>query len=168
MTLMIENNDYPMASWLYIYRRKFLVDERLFFAYGRLHEDEQFTPRAILKAKKIVDSNACHYNYVIRDNSITTKKDKRKNASDVIISAKELRNFFDNENINRYIADNLMDSFVNKYLSIFQSGNLKQYYKRVPEIAFLKKNSKLLKTKLKVLLVSISPKLYSIVYKILK
>ena len=36
-------NKAPMAAWLNIYNREFLLDNDLWFKKGILHEDEQFT-----------------------------------------------------------------------------------------------------------------------------
>ena len=70
-------NKAPMAAWLNIYNREFLLHNDLWFKKGILHEDEQFTPRALLKSEKVVVSNKLFYHYIIRENSITTKKYKR-------------------------------------------------------------------------------------------
>ena len=69
----------PMAAWLNIYKRNFLVENGLRFKCGILHEDEQFTPRALFLATSVIVTGVNFYHYFIRENSITTKKDKRKN-----------------------------------------------------------------------------------------
>ena len=49
-----------------MFRRDFLVRNDLYFEYGILHEDEEFTPRALLKAERVVLTDYVYYHY---DNS---------------------------------------------------------------------------------------------------
>lgn len=54
------------------YRRQFLLDNNLRFREGILHEDNEFTPRACLKAQSIKVIPDVLYNYRVRPNSIMT------------------------------------------------------------------------------------------------
>ena len=49
-----------------MFRRDFLVRNDLYFEYGILHEDEEFTPRVLLKAERVVLTDYVYYHY---DNS---------------------------------------------------------------------------------------------------
>lgn len=69
-----------ITAWSSVYRRAFLLNNDLRFRVGVLHEDEDFTPRAFLKAKTVVNTSYPFYVYIIRPNSITTQKDKFRNA----------------------------------------------------------------------------------------
>lgn len=73
----------PVAAWLNAYRREFLIQNALKFKPGILHEDVEFTPRAIIAAESVICTNIVFYHYVIRDNSIMRQKDQRKNAIDL-------------------------------------------------------------------------------------
>ena len=44
-----------------MFRRDFLVRNDLYFEYGILHEDEEFTPRALLKAERVVLTDYVYY-----------------------------------------------------------------------------------------------------------
>ena len=88
-------NGCPMAAWLYIYNRDFLTGNALMFKNGIFHEDEEFTPRALLLAKSVVNTGESYYHYVIRENSIMTKKDKRKNAVDFFSTCESLCDIYD-------------------------------------------------------------------------
>ena len=46
-----------------MFRRDFLVRNDLYFEYGILHEDEEFTPRALLKAERVVLTDCVYYHY---------------------------------------------------------------------------------------------------------
>lgn len=153
----------PMAAWLNVYRKKFLEDNELRFKYGRLHEDEEFTPRAFLKAEKVVCTGIVFYHYIIRENSITTQKDKRKNAESLFQTCIELQAIYsliDNAKLKKLLCDLL----VAKYLGMIQTGNLVQYGNKYLHREFLLKNAKRLKTKIKTFILVLSPKLYCYVY----
>ena len=70
-------------AWLNMYRRKFLLDNELYFKKGIYFEDVQMLPRVFLPAKKITCINGTFYHYIIRENSImTSQRDgKKKNDS---------------------------------------------------------------------------------------
>ena len=149
----------PMAAWLNIIRRNFLLEENLLFKKGILHEDEEFTPRIFLKAKTVIYSGIVFYHYIIRDNSITTKKNKEKNARDMYTTCEELelmyRGIGDKE-----LRNYLLDSLVNKYLSLFQAGQIYKYGKKYYHKNFMIRNAKSVRTKCKVLIYVFSPKIY--------
>lgn len=157
----------PMAAWLNIYNRKYLLENDLWFKKGILHEDEQFTPRAFLKAEKVVVSNQLFYHYIIRENSITTKKDKRKNADDLYSTCCELEQIYKQIN-NQELKKYLLNSLADKYLSLFQSGELYRYGSDYIHKNLIVRNAKMKRTKIKSALYFISPKLYFIVNQISK
>ena len=74
------SNSMYMAAWLNLYNREFLISNGLFFKFGLIHEDEQFTPRVFLKADSVIGTNITFYNYLIREGSITKSKDYSRNA----------------------------------------------------------------------------------------
>lgn len=152
-------NKAPMEAWLNIYNRRFLIDNNLYFKKGILHEDEEFTPRVFLKATSVVLSGEKFYHYIIRDNSITTKKDKRKNANDFFSTCCELEKIYnrlDNNELKIYLLNSLSD----KYLNIFQSGKLYRYGKKYLHKDLVKRNAFLKRTKYKANLYCISPVAY--------
>lgn len=148
-----------MEVWLNVYKRSFLIQNRLKFKTGILHEDEQFTPRVLLKAERVVYTGTAHYHYIIRENSITTKKDQRKNAQDLYAICLELTNIYE-EIEDKELKNYLNDYLVCNYLSLFQSAELYRYGNEYIKKDFVKKYSYKLRTKLKALLFCISPILY--------
>lgn len=153
----------PMAAWLNVLRRDFLADNRLSFKKGILHEDEEFTPKMLMKASSVMLTGICFYRYIIRDNSIMTKSDKRKNAKDFLATAYGYEEIFKGHP-DKQLKILMLDSMVNKYLSIYQSGDLKRYGKEFLPRKFLFRNAHKMTTRLKAYLVCISPKLYSFVH----
>lgn len=154
----------PMAAWLNVYRREFLLEKNLRFKPSILHEDEQFTPRAFLKAERVLNSGIPFYHYILREGSITTRKDKRRNAADLYDTCCELETMY------RALEDlelrqMLLDSLVTKYLNMFQVGRLYRYGRTYIHMDFLRRNAQKTRTKLKVLLMGISPRLYYFINK---
>lgn len=157
-----ETGKCPMAAWLNVYNRLFLLDNDLRFKYGILHEDEQFTPRVFLKAKKVLYTGIEFYHYVVREESITTKKDKRKNMVDLYTTCLELEviyNHLEDEVLKGYLLNSLCD----KYLSMYYTGALYKYGEEYTYKEFLMKNAMLKKTKLKVILFCLSPRIYCLI-----
>lgn len=157
----------PMAAWLNVYKKDFLLKNDLFFKKGILHEDEEFTPRCLLKANSVVCTGIPFYHYIIRDNSITTQKDKRKNASDLFDTCVSLKQIYTQLN-NRRLKKYLINSLAAKYLSIFQVGRLHQYGNKYLHRRFVLCNSRFFKTRLKALLYFLSPRLYYFINQKLK
>lgn len=155
----LEEKKAPMAAWLNVYRRKFLIDNQLSFKLGILHEDEQFTPRAFLAANTVIVTDIAFYHYIIRSGSIMTTPDKRKNIIDIYNTCCELEEIYlklENEQLKKY----LLDSLVSKYLSIFQLGKLHRYGKTYVHKDFVKRNVFCKRTRKKVFLFCFSPRLY--------
>ena len=108
----------PNAAVLNAYRREFLVEKGLSFKLGILHEDEHFTPRAMLAASRVCNSGVLLYKYLIREDSISTERDMRRNARDLYSTLCELSSIYSDvsdKNLRRL----LFDSLAVKYLNMF-------------------------------------------------
>ncbi len=110
------------------YRLSFLKKHHLSFLVGRYHEDSDFTPKAYLLAESIVHSNISLYVRCSRDDSITTKKDKRKNLEDCLFIAKNMA-IFANDLNDDAIKNVLMENICMSYLGKFVDANVFQYKK---------------------------------------
>ncbi|CRK80175.1 glycosyltransferase [Neobacillus massiliamazoniensis] len=147
-----------MAVWCNLYNRKFLLENELFFKKGLLHEDEQWTPRVLLLANKVLVSDIRFYYYIIRDESITNTKKFKRNAKHIISTVKELYNLYekiDDEELKILLNDYL----VSLYLFAFRKGKLFEEDNKYINKSFVMKNSK--RNKIKSFIFCISPKLYS-------
>lgn len=90
-----------VCVWQRCYRRQFLLENDLRFREGILHEDNEFTPRACLKAKSIKVIPDVLYHYRVRPNSIMTTRGIRSKES-LILIGNELSELFVKEvNIER-------------------------------------------------------------------
>ena len=68
--------------WLKAVRSKVLLQNHLYFAVGKLHEDELWTPKLYFMADSVKYIDRCLYNYVQREGSITHQADRDKSARD--------------------------------------------------------------------------------------
>ncbi len=75
--------------WDDIFRREFLLENRIFFKKGRIHEDEIFTIETMLKASKVKFYGIYYYNYLQRGQSIMSTRslksyqDMEKNINEI-------------------------------------------------------------------------------------
>lgn len=159
LKLALRRGSMPMAAVLYVYKRTFLQNNQLRFKYGIAHEDEEFTPRAFLAAQRVMESNVCFYHYMIRENSITTRKDLRKNGEDLYATCLELKHRYEKLE-DKDLKVSLLDSLVVKYLSLFQAGRLYQYGRAYVHRRFVMQNAYFPKTRCKAWLFALSPRLY--------
>ncbi len=154
-----QHSGISMTIWLYLYRRSFLIENRLQFKVGSVHEDDHFVPRAFLAANTTVNTGILFYHYIIRDNSISNRPDLRKNADDLYQICLEMQDVIaDIED--DWLKAMLLDSLVMKYLSLFQVGKLYQYGAQYLHKDLIHRNSYTIKTKLKAALYCSCPWLY--------
>lgn len=85
-----------VCVWQRCYRREFLMANNLRFREGILHEDNEFTPRAFLKARTVKVISDVLYNYRVRPGSIMTTRGLRSKES-LITLGNELSELFANE-----------------------------------------------------------------------
>lgn len=156
----LSNDTMYMAAWLNLYKCSFLRENNLFFEKGLLHEDEEFTPRVFLKAKKVKSIDFDFYNYIIRENSISTNKDLSKNAEHLYATLYKLEKRYDtiqDESLKRLLKNSLVD----KYLNMFQMlKNTRSETSIKFDVDFLKRNTFSKRNKKKVKLFSTNKTLY--------
>lgn len=159
MKIALQRGSLPAEAWLYVYKRCFLQNNGLWFKQGILHEDEQFTPRTILCATRIINSQISFYHYLVREGSISTAKDFRKNIADFYDTCVELEQIYA-QVTDRALRHLLRDSLVVKYLSLYQRGGLYKYGNGFSHKGFMWRNAYRVKTKMKAALYCICPALY--------
>lgn len=101
----LEHREVPFVCvWQRCYRREFLLENKLCFREGILHEDNEFTPRACMKTESIKVIPDVLYNYRVRPGSIMTTRGMRSKES-LITIGNELSELFAKEpNINKTVA----------------------------------------------------------------
>ena len=118
---LLKAKNITTSACLSIYRRSFLEENHLEFKYGILHEDVEFTPRAILCAKKMVYTGVNFYRRELREGSISRKHDYRQNAKDHFETMLELEKLFSSIT-NMKLRRKMLDELVTKTLFMFQLG----------------------------------------------
>ncbi|MEK0313681.1 glycosyltransferase [Cohnella sp. 56] len=157
-----------MAVWLNLYKRDYLISNNFEFKKGLLHEDEQFTPRVFLKAKKVLKTEILFYNYIIRQGSITNGENKEINAQHMMKTFKELEDIYKNiepEILRKFLNNDLVD----KYFHIVHSAKLhKKEYSYLIDKSFLKNKAFTKKNKFRVMVFLVSKKSYFLINKLYK
>lgn len=128
----LRNRRYLICVWVNLYKRKFLIENRLFFKAGIYHEDNDWTPKTFYLASKVISSQHCFYRYIIRDNSITTSPSNLKASEDLMVICKDLVKYF--SDIKDIEFKRLFyDDTVRRYFSAF-IRNHKYYAKHTEDL----------------------------------
>ncbi|MDU7455582.1 glycosyltransferase [Clostridium saudiense] len=143
--------------WLNIYRRSLLTENNIIFKEGIHHEDEEFTPRIILKANLISIYNKEFYVYVQRENSITNTKLNKKNGLDMINICYDLNSIISE------IKNRKLKIYFKEYLAFMSIKSIYKYKiigvkKEIKKMIF--KNSKSFKLKIKSLIIILNENYY--------
>lgn len=164
------NNSMQMMVWLNLYKRDFLLENNFIFKKGLLHEDEEFTPRVFLKAEKILPTDIIFYNYIIRENSITTKRNQIKNLRHIYKICQNLDLIYsglEDIQLKKLLKNDLFDKYLGKLQEIYLNDD-----KKIKEISidkkFLKDKAYSLKNKIRLFLLLLNTLLYFSIYKKLK
>lgn len=88
--ILIKKKNYSSSVPLYFFRRNFLESNNLQFKENIIHEDEAFTPKALILADKAISLSTTLYYRRIRKNSITTTEQSYKHIQGYIYSVSEL------------------------------------------------------------------------------
>ena len=125
-----------VEAWLYLYRREYLNRNRLRFKEGILHEDIEFTPRALLPAGGVMELPDILYHYVVRENSISTRRDQTRNIQDLFQTLGELDRLADQqeEELKRWMKDALLNSYLNM---VYSARMYQKKYRGLMDKAFL-------------------------------
>ncbi|WP_297631107.1 glycosyltransferase [uncultured Clostridium sp.] len=154
----LESNRVYAPVWLNIYKRDFLKENSLQFMEGVLHEDEEFTPRVLLKAKKVSIYNKDFYMYRQRAGSIMNSGKNKKHATDILKICGSLNKKIDeihDERLKRRFA-NYLCSHVLTHIYFYELDKVdNEDVFKLLDRDYYGKNIKLRRSLLK-----ISPKLY--------
>lgn len=151
-----KNENIMITAWSKIYKRTFLRENNLSFRKGIVHEDELFTPNAILKSKRIVVSDLSFYRYCIREGSIMTAKNQIKNAKSVYLIVHELDKIYANvkdSTLKKYLRNHSATIYYQALSKILKSDAYKEY---LIDKDFLKRNSISTKNKIRYLFLNLS------------
>lgn len=103
--------DYPTTVWLGVYKREYLLKNKLFFEENLLHEDELWTQMVLMNARDVCYIPQKMYFYRQRENSIMDKTSE-KNLSDLIYIFGEMYKYTDNELVKANISKRYLHAIV--------------------------------------------------------
>lgn len=116
---------YVAPIWMYLYKRSFLIANGLQNKEFRLHEDEEFTPRALFLCKRIALLNIpIQYHRVMREGAITSIVTE-KHLSDSILNFRDLCAFF-----SRNCSSNITDGVFWYCVSTLKKANANGFKKK--------------------------------------
>ena len=109
---LFRENEYYTAVPLHLFKREFLLENKLFFYPGILHEDNLFTTLAFIKAKKAKHIHAKLYYRRMRRGSIMTTEFTNKNFHGYCTCIIELIN-----EIDKYRNDSYERIFLKEFIT---------------------------------------------------
>ncbi|MFH4969061.1 glycosyltransferase [Gaetbulibacter sp. M240] len=133
--LFIKHLNNLFYIWKFIYKRDFLIKNKLWFYEGILFEDLEFTPRVLIEANKCQIIPKSFYNYLIRSGSIASINNiKNKSINDRLHIIDKLSGLTKSDNISsnfeKELKEIIIDSFI-KTIKMSSRGRLE-----LPFLAF--------------------------------
>jgi len=158
-----KNKSYRISACLYIVNRQFILNNQLFFLKGFLCEDNYWCPKVILAAQKVFTLNFTHYNYIMREDSLTISfKTLRQRIKHIMEIAKMLETDFE-QITDTQLRSIMMEHLVNTFFSTFilhrQCSDWREY-QHLFNISFIRNKVSTAKNKKRYLLYSVSPSLF--------
>lgn len=150
-------NNYLAIACTQIYKRKFLLENKLIFKEGIYHEDEEFTPRTLLKAKRVNVIPLNFYMYRQREGSIMSTKGNQKRINDLFNTIRELTDLIDKEDDKelKFVFRSYMIGMVLVYAHMYRLKKVPKDLRKKYTYSKLKRN-----ISIKLRLLNISPQLY--------
>ena len=106
-----------------LYRRTIIMDNQIYFREGFVHEDEEWSPRILNLAKRVMQTDLIVYGYYIRENSISNSKKRRKSSLDLVDNCKRLLDFCKTIDDVTF-RDSIQNNITTLCLSAFYNGRL--------------------------------------------
>ncbi|MCC8162118.1 MAG: glycosyltransferase [Lachnospiraceae bacterium] len=153
------NRNLNVEACLYAFRMDFLREESLLFREGILHEDVEFTPRALLKAKKVLTIPDGFYHYMIREGSISTGRSRTKNIEDLFATLREQCALAEQQEpeLCRWMKNAILDSYLNM---VYDARMYQPQYRHYIEKSFLRGKAATPWNHFRAALCMLSPRLY--------
>lgn len=139
LKFQLENDTSSDAVWRNVYRKQFIIDNKLFFKENYVYEDNLWTPVVFLKAKSVIVADFIFYNYMIRPNSITQQKNKTKHASDLLFVTNELVDIYQKIQDTELRNHLNKDLYIKYFTAFFMGKHLSKKY--VYNVKFMRENA---------------------------
>lgn len=119
------SNEWESCSPFNLYSRKFLLKNSLSFYDGIFHEDNEFTPRVLLSANSVIQTNNVLY-YVRQTNGSITRTINPKRANDIIVVAQSLNDFIHGKATKEQQLNKLIRIRMSKHIAMCLNSALAQ------------------------------------------
>lgn len=158
-------NDYITMVWAGVYKKDYLIKNKLYFEQGLIHEDELWTPSVLVKATRVGYINDVIYSYRIRPNSIMRSNtiEYSKHIESFIYIFNKLYIYMDNYIKDKYVLSLIKDNISKRYLHDIVHWKFYKYpmlYKRVNRKQIFY-NSLKLKNKIRSIVLLLNKNFYS-------
>lgn len=172
---MLVEGIFNIQAQFYIYKKDFLIENKISFFPGIYHEDFEFTPRMLYYAGKTRCINKPMYMFYKRENSISTVI-RPKRAFDYLLICKNLYSFANTQisvpKVKEAIGDLIGKGFNNGLKIICQasSSDMEAFIKQAESNVYLKKcllKTTKMKYKIEGILLTISTRMLVVGYKYL-
>jgi len=134
LLIQLKADDYNMEVVDDLYKTSFLKKNDLKFAVGLLHEDEEFTPKVLLQAKRVSFFDAHGYFYRQRENSIMSSgvsKRTVESLEEILNRYLEMFEGSDSKEALSYLLLYLGESYIDR-INLSKLSDRGQFYKRLP------------------------------------
>ncbi|QYR63962.1 glycosyltransferase [Fusobacterium nucleatum] len=148
------NKCFEFVVWRNIYRRKFLLENNLFFKKSLLHEDNLFTPIAFFYAKKVRCFNKKFYFYRKNNLGSIMQTKNKKNYEHMLYTINKLLEFIKIKDIKNEYFNRII---LGIYINILRQGE----YKNKDILCKIRKLKFNFREKLKLVYIFIFQKLYN-------
>lgn len=159
-----KNNGYSACAQFTLCRTEFLNKNNIRFKEKIIHEDELWTPSVLIRAKDIYYSDVYFYYHYMRAGSITRSSNFEQSGMNLLIVTTELKKLLAKCDIEG--IEIIRDKMVTLYLQAICLVN--DYSGYILSTKYLRRNAFLSKTKIKIALFSVSPKLYLMIHKLIR
>ena len=142
LEMMLYDDGLDLSAWGKLYKTVFFNNIK--FPKGRIFEDAATTYKLMDKAEKISLVNQYLYNYMIRNNSISSGKFNEKKM-DLISSTKEMTDFVSQKypDLQRACDRRLMYAYLSTITQLAKSNEQKKYCDLKKELmTYIKKNGR--------------------------
>jgi len=160
----LKNNQYSSIVCDKMYRLEYLNEFGFKFMDGITHEDEHFTPRVMLHARRVKYENMMFYNYVKRENSLSSPPNFNRNYQDILKVVYGLERYVHTncQAISVRTKQSVLNLLAGIYVNYFAKNirNIKNVRRDV-DYRFLLRNVYKTRTRIKVLLFILAPRIYA-------
>lgn len=155
-------NIYDNYSWSYIAKKKIYTKNHIVFPEGRNYEDMATTYKILANSQYCLILNEKLYLYRIREGSISNHKNK-KNAEDLLKSLNEVKNYFEQHNINIFIGN-----FITYYslLGFKENNKARNFWVKYISANIGRKQFKNLRLRYKIAIILFKLNLYSLIIRL--